>query len=204
LRTLANVAGDVLRDAVHARTLRRLVAVVTALLVVLALALRADANGYVAAARVASYGALAFAIFACAGFGPRLLSPGRIELLLSLPVRRWELFLGTFVGGMVLALFALLYACLGIVVVWGLRTSDWTLSPLRDVLALLVAFASVYAVMLCTSLLKPRAATSAATGALVLAVEILVGNTPGALSSVLVLAAAALAFGVYLLERRDF
>jgi len=42
------------------------------------------------------YGGLAFGILACADFGPSLLSPGRIEHLLALPVRRWELLLGTF------------------------------------------------------------------------------------------------------------
>ena len=58
-------------------------------------------------AYVVFYAGLAFGVLACADFAPTLLAPGRIEHLLSLPVRRAELVVGTFLG--VLALVGSLW-----------------------------------------------------------------------------------------------
>ena len=59
---------------------------------------------FLAASQLVFWGGLAFGVLSCADFAPALLSPGRIEHLLSLPVRRWELLAGTFLGVLVLAL----------------------------------------------------------------------------------------------------
>ena len=59
------------------------------------------------------YGGMLFGIFSCSDFAPKLLSPGRIEHLLALPVRRWELLAGTFLGVLILALAGAAYGSSG-------------------------------------------------------------------------------------------
>ena len=59
------------------------------------------------------YGGLAFGILACADFGPSLFSPGRIEHLPALPVRRWQLLVGTYLGVLALSLLGALYGAGG-------------------------------------------------------------------------------------------
>jgi Cu-processing system permease protein len=49
-------------------------------------------------------------------------SPGRIEHLLALPVRRAELVLGTFLGVIALVLLGAVYASAGLVLVLGSKT----------------------------------------------------------------------------------
>jgi Cu-processing system permease protein len=57
---------------------------------------------------------MVFGILSCSDFAPAMLTPGRIEQLLSLPVRRWELLVGTVLGVMALALGAALYGAGGL------------------------------------------------------------------------------------------
>src|SRR5439155_19854827 len=76
------------------------------------------------------YGGTVFGILACSDFAPSLLSPGRIEHLLSLPVRRWELLLGTFLGVMVISLLGALYGATGLVIILGIKSGYWTIRPL--------------------------------------------------------------------------
>jgi Cu-processing system permease protein len=59
---------------------------------------------FLVASQIVFWGGLSFGVLSCADFAPALLSPGRIEHLLSLPVRRWELLAGTFLGVLALAL----------------------------------------------------------------------------------------------------
>ncbi|MGZ6069796.1 MAG: hypothetical protein ACXWK8_01190, partial [Myxococcaceae bacterium] len=135
--TSVAVALDLLREAAARRWFLALGIALTGLLLLLLTSLRLDVvDGALAATRlfgkpvdhsiqaadvalrpvflVASqlvfWGGLAFGVLSCADFAPALLSPGRIEHLLALPVRRWELLAGTFLGVLVLALGGALYA----------------------------------------------------------------------------------------------
>ena len=51
------------------------------------------------AAYLVFYGGLILGILSSADFGSSLLTPGRIGHLLAQPVRRWELLVGTWLGG---------------------------------------------------------------------------------------------------------
>src|SRR5689334_21819283 len=59
------------------------------------------------------YAGLAFGVLACSDFGPELLAPGRIEHLLSLPIRRIELLVGTFLGVLGLCVAGITYGAGG-------------------------------------------------------------------------------------------
>src|SRR5687767_518850 len=72
-----------------------------------------------AAAYVIFYGGIVFGIVACADFAPSLLSPGRIEHLLALPIKRSQLLIGTFLGVLALAVMAALYGAGGLTLILG-------------------------------------------------------------------------------------
>lgn len=128
-----------------------------------------------AAAYVIFYGGLAFGILACADFGPSLLAPGRIEHLLALPVRRYELLCGTFLGVLLLASCGALYGAGGLALILGVKTGVWTLRPIAAALLAGVTFASIYGAMLATALWVRSAALSAAVGALLFGAGIVAG-----------------------------
>jgi Cu-processing system permease protein len=115
---------------------------------------------------VVFYGGLAFGVLACADFAPALLRPGRIEHLLSLPVRRWELVLGTFLGVLALVFGGALYGGLGLSLVVLARTGVFGWAPFAAALLAAVGFSAIYAVMVTGAMLARSAALSAAVGAL--------------------------------------
>lgn len=117
-----------------------------------------------AAAYVVFYGGLAFGILACADFGPSLLSPGRIEHLLALPVRRWELLLGTFLGVLALSITGAAYGTGGLTVLLGVKTGVWTARPLVAGILASACFAALYAPMLVAALFVRSPAFSAFLG----------------------------------------
>jgi len=120
---------------------------------------------FLVASQIVFWGGLAFGVLSCADFAPALLSPGRIEHLLSLPVRRWELLAGTFLGVLALALAGAVYASAGLVLVLGAKTGVWTGWPVVSAMLAAVAFGSVYAGMLAVTVWVRSAALSAAAGA---------------------------------------
>lgn len=194
------VALDLLREAAARRWFLALGIALTALLLLVLTSLRLDVvDGALAATRlfgkpvehsiqaadvalrpvflVASqlvfWGGLAFGVLSCADFAPAMLSPGRIEHLLSLPVRRWELLAGTFLGVLALALGGALYASAGLVLVLGGKTGVWTGWPVVSALLAVLAFGSVYAGMLAVTVWVRSAALSAAAGATLVALGLL-------------------------------
>ena len=117
MKATLSVARDLLREASARRWFLALGLAITGLVVVLGMALRMEVvDGALAATRlfghvvrhdirsaegamqpvfealayVVFYGGLGFGVLACSDFGAELLSPGRIEHLLVLPVRRWH------------------------------------------------------------------------------------------------------------------
>lgn len=199
MKVLAVIA-DLLREAAARRWFLALGIALTALLLLLVTSLRLEVvDGALAATRlfgeplfheirpadvalrpvfqvashVVFWGGLLFGVLACADFGPALLSPGRIEFLTALPVRRWELLLGTFLGVVVLAVAGALYAAGGLVLVLGGKTGVWTGWPLLSALLAALSFGAVYAAMLAMALWVRSAALSAATGVVVVALGLL-------------------------------
>lgn len=199
MKVLAVIA-DLLREAAARRWFLALAIALTALLLLLVTSLRLEVvDGALAATRlfgeplfheirpadvalrpvfqvasqVVFWGGLLFGVLACADFGPALLSPGRIEFLMALPLRRWELLLGTFLGVLVLAVGGALYAAGGLVLVLGGKTGVWTGWPLLSALLAALSFGSVYAAMLAMALWVRSAALSAATGVVVVVLGLL-------------------------------
>lgn len=138
---------------------------------------------FIAATYVISYGGVAFGLLACADFAPALLSPGRIEHLLSLPVRRWELLLGTFLGVCLLGVIGTVYGAGGLLLILGAKTGVWTWQPLVAALMAVVGFGTVYTGMLVSAVFLRSAAVSAAVGALLLVSGILAGHRRAVLAA---------------------
>lgn len=185
------VAADLLREAVSRKWFLGLFLAVTLSLCVLGLSLRMDVvDGalagislfgklwdnqvmsvevalrpvFGAATALTFYGGTLFLILACADFGPELFAPGRIEHLLSLPVRRWQLLLGTWLGVMALAAGCALYGSAGLCAILGVKTGVWTARPILAALLSVVSFAAIYGVMLAVPLFVRSAALSVALG----------------------------------------
>lgn len=181
------IAADVLREALSRRWLLALGVAVTIALLVVAFSLRLDVvDGALAATRlfgsdlhvniraaevamravfeaaayVIYYCGLPFGILICADFAPRLLAPGRVEHLLALPVRRWELLAGTLLGVLALSTGAALYGAGGLAIILGLKTGVWTFGPLLAAVLAGISFSAVYAAMLTTAVFVRSAALS--------------------------------------------
>ncbi len=196
------IAGYVLREALSRKFILAFLVGITLVLAVVALSLRIEVvDGalaasrlfgeelrtsirsvdvalrpvYQAAAFLVFYGGILFGIVACSDFAPSLMSPGRIEHLLALPVQRWHLLAGTFLGVMTLALGGTLYGTTGLVLIFGVKAGYWTAGPLIAGLLACVGFAAVYAVMLTTATLVRSAALCAAAGFVFLVGGIIAG-----------------------------
>jgi Cu-processing system permease protein len=197
------IAGDLLRQAVLRKWFLALGFGITLVLVLLGTSLRMDVvdgalagtrlfgkvmRGDISAADVALrpvfaaatyviyYGFTAFLILACADFAPALLVPGRIEHMLALPVRRFELLAGTYLGVLVLATLAAVYGAGGLCVLLGIKTGVWTFRPVLAALLTSVSFATIYAGMLLSALLARSAAISAAAGGVLFILGIVAGR----------------------------
>ena len=202
-RAIVPVAMDLLREAASRKWFLGLGLVITAGLVTLGFSLKMDVvDGalaatsffghmtrttirsvdvalrplYEACAYLIFYGGLLFGILSCADFAPSLLSPGRIEHLLSLPVRRWELLIGTFLGVLILAVLAALYAAGGLVFILGIKTGSWTVLPIVAAVLASLSFSGLYAVMLTVALYVRSAALSAGAGVILLILGVVAGH----------------------------
>lgn len=202
MTTLA-VALDLLREARARRWIVALLVAATLSLAVVALGLRLEVvDGALAATRLFGgdlrsdvravdvalrplfaatsylvfYAGLFFGIVATADFAPTLLAPGRIEHLLALPVRRWEVLAGTFLGVEALVLGGAAYGGGGMALVLWLKTGVVNAGPILAALAAAVAFAPVYAAMLAAAVLARSAALSGGAGLVLLLAGIVAGH----------------------------
>lgn len=191
MKTSLAVAADLLREAASRKWFIGLAAAITLALGTLTFSLKLDVvDGALAASRffghsmhgpvqavdvvirpifefaayVTFYIGLLFGVLACADFAPSLLSPGRIEHLLALPVRRVELLAGTFLGVLVLALGAAVYGAGGLTLIFGVKAHVWTWGPIVAALLAVGTFTAIYAAMLATALFARSAAVSSAVG----------------------------------------
>lgn len=197
------VAGYVLREAASRKFIFAFVAGITAVLLTLVFSLKMEVvDGALAATRlfgellnndiratdvalrplfkavayIVFYAGIAFGILSCSDFAPSLLTPGRVEHLLSLPLRRWQLLAGTYLGVMTLAVGGALYGAGGLSLILGFKTGLWTVGPLVSALIACCGFAAVYAVMLALATVVRSPALCAAAGALVLVGGIIAGH----------------------------
>lgn len=114
------------------------------------------------------YGGAFFLAIACSDFAPELLAPGRIEHLLSLPVARWQLLFGTYLGVIALAALGVLYGAGGLTVLLGVKTGVWNLQLMLGSGVGWVGFCALYAVMLTSNFFVRSAALSGALGVVTL------------------------------------
>lgn len=191
MRAVVHVAMDLLREALARKWFLALGLGITVALAVVALSLRfeivdgalaatqlfgGDVGGRVEAVDIALraifegavalvyFGGLTFGIVACSDFGPSLLAPGRIELLLALPVRKVELLFGTWLGVLALSTAGALYGAGGLALILGIKAGVWTTGPFVAALLVTVAFSAIYGAMLAVAVWVRSAALSAAVG----------------------------------------
>lgn len=196
MMSAARVAMDILREAVARRWFIAFALALTLVNAGVLLGLRMDVvDGALAATRLfgshlghdiraadvvlrhvfevatylAFYGGLGFGVLACSDFGPELLAPGRIEHLLSLPVRRVELLTGTFLGVMSLCLLGTAYGAGGFFLILCAKSGVWTWQPFVAMFLSASAFFAIYAAMLAAAVFVRSAALSAAVGGVVCA-----------------------------------
>ena len=110
------------------------------------------------------YTILAFGIIAGSGAAPRLLTPGRVESMLALPISRAELILGTYLGVLSLTFLAGIIMAIGTALLfwWKIGILPWL--PLLGVISAMVSFTAIYAVMLLTACLIRSAPLSIGVG----------------------------------------
>jgi Cu-processing system permease protein len=191
VRAVLTVALDLFREAASRRWFLALGLGITLLLGLAGLTLRMDVvDGALAATRLFGrvidtdirsvdvalrpvfrvaaylifYGGLSFFILACADFAPSLLAPGRIEHLLALPVQRWQLLAGTFLGVLGLATAFALYGAGGLTLLLAVKTGVWTARPILSALMASVTFIAIYGAMLTSALFVRSASLSGAVG----------------------------------------
>jgi Cu-processing system permease protein len=196
MRNIWNVAIDVLREAAASKYLIVLFGFICLCVVAMAFALDLEVvNGAIAAGKVfgssvvrpgesmaakdflaplmqgvvyaSCLGGLLFLIVAVADIAPKLLAPGRVELLLALPLRRTELVLGIYLGVIVIGALAASLAIGGASLVLFAKLELFTVAPVLGAAAALVGFATVYGVMLAVSTVGRSAALSAGAAILV-------------------------------------
>jgi len=173
-----NVAIEVLREALHRKWFLGITLGITVLLILMwnvlqfeivdgalaATQLFGDLMGtsiqsadvalrpvFRAASYIIYYGVLIFGMAVCAPLATTLLAPGRIDYLLALPIARWELILGSYLGVLILAAGGTLYGAAGFMTVLGLKTGVWSTGILLATSLGSVTFAAIYAAMLTTA-----------------------------------------------------
>jgi ABC-type transport system involved in multi-copper enzyme maturation permease subunit len=103
---------------------------------------------------------MALAVFASAGLVPSVLEPGRIELLLSKPVRRYHLLLGRYLGNVLVVGLNVTYLVAGVWLIIGWRTGFWNAGFLYAIPAVVFIFAVLLSVIMFTAVLFESAALS--------------------------------------------
>ena len=110
---------------------------------------------------------MVFGVVATGDIAVKSLSPGRVELLLSLPVRRWELLIGTFLGVGFIALAGAVFAVGGFSAVLFWKAGYFTAAPLWGAVMGVLGFLIVYSAMLLATTIARSAALASGTGILV-------------------------------------
>lgn len=191
MKQVLRIAADLLLEATRRNWFAALFGVITLALVVLGFSLQLDVvDGaiagsslfgkvisedlvmsdrvlgplYFATAYSGFYFGTLFLVMACSDFAPELLAAGRIEHLLSLPLARWQLLAGTWLGVLTLALLASLYGAIGLTVLLGFKTSLWSLHLVAASGLGWLGFCAVYSAMLAAATFVRSSTVSGAVG----------------------------------------
>ena len=103
-------------------------------------------------------------IAAAAGYFPGMLQAGAVDVLVAKPVGRGQIFLGKYVGGMVLYAAALLAAYLLIFLGVGIRTGEWHVQFFSAIPLTIYAVALLYAVVAWVGVFTRRTALAIVLG----------------------------------------
>lgn len=103
-------------------------------------------------------------IVATSDIAAGLLAPGRVELLLSLPLRRAELIVGTWLGVLAIALLAAGCAIGGFSLILFVKAGFFTAAPAIGAACAAVGFMAVYAQMLLVTTIARSPALAAGSG----------------------------------------
>ncbi len=101
---------------------------------------------------------LFLAVFASSGLIPSVLEPGRIELLLSKPVRRWQILLGRYVGNLLVVTLNIAYLVFGVWTILGVKTGIWSRSFLFAIVTAVFLFAVLLTVVVLIGVIFESAA----------------------------------------------
>jgi ABC-type transport system involved in multi-copper enzyme maturation permease subunit len=103
---------------------------------------------------------LFLAVFASGGLVPSLLEPGRIELLLSKPVPRYQILLGRYLGILLVVALNVTYLVLGIWSILGTKTGIWSMAFLWAIPATVFSFAALLSLVTLVGVVWDSAAVS--------------------------------------------
>lgn len=118
------------------------------------------------------------AVFASSGLIPSVLEPGRIELLLSKPVRRWQILLGRYVGNVIIVSLNVSYLVLGVWTIFGIKTGIWSKAFLFAIGSTVYLFAVLLTVVVFIGVVFESAALATmVTAALMIVSPILAQTT---------------------------
>lgn len=92
-------------------------------------------------------GGLILSVFTTAGLIPSMLEKGNVELLLSKPLSRWQLFLCRFLGATLIMAFNVAYFVIGVWLILGIQTGIWYLPAFYIIPMVIITFALVFASM---------------------------------------------------------
>jgi Cu-processing system permease protein len=191
LGTILTVARDILKEAASSKLMLGLFVIIGLFLVALTLTLDLDVvDGALAGSKLFGkaagnaiipvdvfmrpafqalawgtfYFGLLFGIVATADIAPRQLQPGRVEQLLSLPIRRAELVVGLYVGVCAICAIATAFAVGGVSLVLFVKAEMVTVAPAAGAAMAFIGFSAIYAVMLMVGVVFRSAALSAGAG----------------------------------------
>ena len=92
-------------------------------------------------------------VFASAGLIPSIFEPGRIELLLSKPVRRSHILLGRYLGNMLVIAANVFYLVFAVWLIFGLKTGVWTYGFLLSSVLMVFVFGVLLTVVMLVGVL---------------------------------------------------
>ena len=121
---------------------------------------------------------MGLAIFASAGLISAVFEPGRVELLLSKPVRRWQILMGRYLGNLLIVGFNLFYLTAGFWIIFGVKVGVWRPQLLLASVLTLFMFAVVLTFILLTAVLWESAAVSIITTFALIVICLILGARP--------------------------
>ncbi len=103
---------------------------------------------------------MGLAIFASAGLIAAVFEPGRVELLLSKPLKRYHILLGRYLGNLLIVAANLFYLIVGFWLIFGFKTGVWRPHLLIAAVVTLAVFSVMLAFILVTAVVWESAAVS--------------------------------------------